>query len=164
MWCTQANTILQRSPYFPCQAASRALWILWLWHWFCLVDELNVPLSWSWRAVLWVRSGCQVDCKLFIFKITMTDTGTLILPPSLSPQLLPSITNRISAWLATTRILPLPPPLLSSSSCFSFLYLKPPPTRRWRIQPQASGTSTVTTRRLDKLATVCLWPSSNVLE
>ncbi|KAI4795799.1 hypothetical protein KUCAC02_029646 [Chaenocephalus aceratus] len=55
--------------------------------------------------------GLDAKQKLFIFQTAMTDAASL----SLSPQLLPSVTERIPVFLATT----LSSSTLSSSSLFA---------------------------------------------
>lgn len=142
MWCTQVNTSLPQNPYFPpvgrplavsgCSVSGIRL---------CLADESNVPSGRgrSRGAVLLVRTGCQAE---IVYIQNHHDWCSLSFPPPffLSPQLPPSITNRIPASLATTRILPLclPPTALPSSSLLSS---ESPPTPTWQIHPQASGTS-----------------------
>lgn len=63
MWCAQVNTWLPRNPYFL--PAGRPLAVSGRFGFgigFCLADESNVPLSWSWRAaVLLVEPACQVE-------------------------------------------------------------------------------------------------------
>lgn len=159
MWCTSVNTSLPRNTYFPPVGRPLAcgLWMLWLWH--------SILFSW------WVECSIALELerqdaklKLFIFKTTMTDAASL-LPLFLSPQLLPSIIKKVACHDQNSSF-------FFSSSSFVFLILLFPPllslesplALRWQIHPWVSGKSTVTTLQLDKLATTCLWPPSNVLE
>lgn len=128
---------------------------------FCLADESNVPSGWSWRAVLLVRTGCQAE---IVYIQNHHDWCSLSFPPPVSFSPAAAVHHKQDPALARHDRNSSSSSSLSSSSCFPLLSLESPPTPRWQIHPQASGTSAVTTRQLDKLATTCLWPPSNVLE
>lgn len=157
MWCTQVNTLLPRNPYFPpvgrppagsCCSGSGVR--------FCLADELNVPWGWSWRAVLLVRTGCQAE---IVYIRNHHDWCSLSFPPPfLSPQLLPSIINRVPGLPRHNRNSS-SSSSLSSSSCFPVPSLESPPTQRWQIHPACAwdarrhNTSTWQTSRRVLVAT-----------
>lgn len=115
---------------FPCRAAARSLWMLWLWHsiLFSRWVECSIGLELESRTVGRDRMpsrNCLYSKPPWLMQPLFSS------PFSLSPQLLPSITHEIPASLATSRTLP--PLSSSSSSRFPLLSLECPPTLRRRI-------------------------------
>lgn len=159
MWCTQVNTSLPQNPYFPpvgrplavsgCSGSGVRL---------CLADESNVPSGPELRSRIvgqdWMPSwNCLYSKPPWLMQPLFSS------PFSFSPAA--AVHHKQDPGLCS------PPPEFFLF-VFLLLLLSPSPpllgVSWWQIHPRASGTSAVTTRQLDKLATTLLWPSSNVLE
>lgn len=158
MWCAQVNKRPpQRSIFSPCRAAPLAVSGFGIR--FCLTDESNVPPEPRlWERALLLGTGCSAE----IVYIQNHHDWCALLPLFFSsPQLLPSITNRIPGLCSPQLVVLFLPFVFHLLLCFFFsspLSLLRHEIKKKEPVSERLGRSPSHHSNFEKLAAMCLWP------